>query len=196
MPVLKQIVEKIEALTEFLGWLGQWIVPITILVGFGNVILRYVGEFVGVKLTSNAIIELQWYLYTLIFFLGFAYITKHNINVRVDFWYANQSVRTKAMIDFIGHILALLPFCLLALYVTWNPVLTSWGLQPDGTWGTWEMSPDPSGLPRAPIKTMVIVAFGALLLQTIAELIKLIDVLYLGGQMFSIQESEAPLRIE
>ncbi len=196
MPVLKQIVEKIEALTEFLGWLGQWIVPITILVGFGNVILRYVGEFVGVKLTSNAIIELQWYLYTLIFFLGFAYITKHNINVRVDFWYANQSVRTKAMIDFIGHILALLPFCLLALYVTWDPVLTSWGLQPDGTWGTWEMSPDPSGLPRAPIKTMVIVAFGALLLQTIAELIKLIDVLYLGGQMFSIKESEAPLRIE
>lgn len=196
MAVLKQIVEKIEALTEFLGWLGQWIVPITILVGFGNVVLRYVGQFVGVKLTSNAIIELQWYLYTLIFFLGFAYITKHNINVRVDFWYANQSVRTKAMIDFIGHILALLPFCLLALYVTWNPVLTSWGLQPDGTWGTWEMSPDPSGLPRAPIKTMVVVAFGALLLQTIAELIKLIDVLYLGGQVFSIKESEAPLRIE
>lgn len=196
MNILKTIVNSIEALTEFLGWLGQMLVPITIVVGFGNVLLRYIGQFAGLKLTSNAIIELQWYLYTLIFFLGFAYITKNNINVRVDFWYANQPPRRKAMIDFIGHLLALLPFCLLALYVTWSPVMTSWGLRPDGTWGTWEVSPDPSGLPRAPIKSMVVVAFAALLLQTIAELIKLFDILFLNDDMFTLEESEAPLRIE
>ncbi len=196
MEIAKKIVNVIEAMSEGLGWLSQMIVPITILVGFSNVVLRYTGQIVGLKLTSNVIIELQWYLYTLIFFFGFAYILKHNINVRVDFWFANQSHHRKAWIDFVGHLLALLPFCLLALYVTYQPVLTSWGYRPNGTWGTWEVSPDPNGLPRAPIKSMVLVAFGMLLLQTIAELIKLGTIIRWGEELFEIEESEVPLRIE
>ncbi len=195
MDVLKKIVNAIESMTEGLGWLSKIIVPITILVGFSNVVLRYTGQIVGLKLTSNVIIELQWYLYTLIFFFGFAYILKHNINVRVDFWFANQSASRKAWIDLIGHFLALLPFCLLALYVTYQPVLTSWGIRPDGSWGTWEVSPDPNGLPRAPIKSMVLVAFGMLLLQGIAEVIKLIAILA-GREDFHLEEIDAPLRIE
>ncbi len=196
MEIAKKIVNVIEAMSEGLGWLSQMIVPITILVGFSNVVLRYTGQIVGLKLTSNVIIELQWYLYTLIFFFGFAYILKHNINVRVDFWFANQSHHRKAWIDLVGHLLALLPFCLLALYVTYQPVLTSWGYRPNGTWGTWEVSPDPNGLPRAPIKSMVLVAFGMLLLQTIAELIKLGTIIRWGEELFEIEESEVPLRIE
>ncbi len=196
MEIAKKIVNVIEAMSEGLGWVSQMIVPITILVGFSNVVLRYTGQIVGLKLTSNVIIELQWYLYTLIFFFGFAYILKHNINVRVDFWFANQSHHRKAWIDLVGHLLALLPFCLLALYVTYQPVLTSWGYRPNGTWGTWEVSPDPNGLPRAPIKSMVLVAFGMLLLQTIAELIKLGTIIRWGEELFEIEESEVPLRIE
>ena len=196
MQILKKFVITVEMMSEGLGWLSQMIVPITILVGFSNVVLRYTGQIIGLKLTSNVIIELQWYLYTLIFFLGFAYILKNNINVRVDFWYANQTPKTKAWIDLIGHLLALLPFCLLALYVTYQPVLTSWGLRPDGSWGTWEVSPDPNGLPRAPIKSMVLVAFGMLLLQTIAEIIKLIAIVRGHEDLFQLKELEAPLRIE
>lgn len=196
MESLKKVVAVIEKITEGFGWLSQMIVPLTILVGFGNVVLRYLGEGLGMKLTSNRIIELQWYLYTLIFFFGFAYILKHNINVRVDFWYANQSPKTKAWIDIIGHLLALLPFCVLALYVTYSPVLSSWGLRPDGSWGTWEVSPDPDGLPRAPIKSMILVAFGLLLLQGIAEMIKLIAIVRGREDLFRLQEADAPLRIE
>lgn len=196
MPILKKIVDVIEMISEFFGWLSQMIVILLVVIGFSNVVLRYLGRYTGVKLTSNAFIEWQWYLYTLVFLFGFAYILKHGINVRVDFWFANQSDRRKAWIDLIGHILALIPFCILAIYVTWNPVLRSWGLLPNGTWGRWEMSPDPDGLPRAPIKSMVIVAFTMLLLQAIAEVIKLIAILRGQQHLFQLEKLDAPLRIE
>ncbi|HRQ41964.1 MAG TPA: TRAP transporter small permease subunit [Chloroflexota bacterium] len=176
----------------------MYLVLPTVFIGFANVILRYTGQYIGRRLTSNAIIEIQWYLYSLIFFFGFAYILKHNINVRVDFWYGQQSPKRKAIIDFAGHLIALVPFCILGLVVTYNPVMLSWGRRFDGSWGTWEMSPDPSGLPRAPIKTMILFGFITLLLQAIVELIRLygtlrdIDEL----QRTKPEEREAPLRIE
>ena len=66
---------------------------------------------------------------------------------------------------------------MLGIYVTLNPVLASWGRLPNGSWGTWEISPDPDGLPRAPIKSMIIVAFVLLLAQAISQVIKYIAVL-------------------
>lgn len=195
---LQVYVRAIDRFTEMLGGISMYLVIILLAIGFANVVLRYVGRFVGVRLTSNAIIELQWYLYSLIFFFGFAYILKHNINVRVDFWFGKQSQKRKALIDLIGHAIALFPFTLIALWVTINPVLTSWGRRPDGSWGQWEVSPDPSGLPRAPIKTMILVAFITLLLQAIAEIIKLVAVYrnIEGIRPTHLAEVEAPLRIE
>lgn len=195
---LQAYVRGIDRLTEFLGNLSMYIVIVLLVIGFANVVLRYVGRFVGVRLTSNAVIELQWYLYSLVFFFGFAYILKHNINVRVDFWFGKQSQKRKALIDLIGHAIALFPFTIIALWVTVNPVLTSWGRRPNGTWGMWEVSPDPSGLPRAPIKTMILVAFVTLLLQAIAEIIKLVAVYrnIEGIRPGHLAEVEAPLRIE
>ncbi len=196
--ILRLYANAIDKLTEGLGAISMYLVLPTVFIGFANVVLRYAGQFIGFRLTSNAIIEIQWYLYSLIFFFGFAYILKHNINVRVDFWYGQQSQKRKAIIDFVGHLIALVPFCLLGLYVTYNPVMLSWGRRFDGSWGPWEMSPDPSGLPRAPIKTMILVGFFTLLLQAIVELIRLygtlrdIDEL----QRTKPEDKEAPLRIE
>lgn len=198
MGVIKKYTQIVDKLTEVLGALSAYLVIVLVVIGFANVVLRYVGRFVGMRLTSNLFIELQWYLYSLVFFLGFAYILKHNINVRVDFWYANQSPKRRALIDFVGHLLALIPFCLLGIYVTYNPVMASWGLRPNGTWGTWELSPDPSGLPRAPIKTMILVAFITLLLQATVEMIRLFAVLRDIDALKpeKLEESEAPIRIE
>lgn len=196
--LLQGYVRVIDRLTEFLGSLSMYLVIVLFLIGFANVVLRYVGRFIGVRLTSNVVIELQWYLYSLVFFLGFAYVLKHNINVRVDFWFGRQSQRRKALIDLIGHAVALFPFTIIALWVTVNPVLISWGRRPNGAWGMWEVSPDPNGLPRAPIKTMILVAFFTLLLQAIAEIIKLIAVYrnIEGIRPGHLAEVEAPLRIE
>jgi TRAP-type mannitol/chloroaromatic compound transport system permease small subunit len=172
MRALLRMAHAIDTLTEWLGTLSALLVLVTIAVGFYNVVARYLGRYIGVNLASNVYIEAQWYLYSLTFFLGFAYILKHDINVRVDFLYANWSPKTKAWINLLGTLLILIPFCILGIWVTWNPVLSSWGRLPNGAWGNWEMSPDPNGLPRAPLKSMIIVAFGTLLLQSVAQLIK------------------------
>ncbi|MEO3706612.1 TRAP transporter small permease subunit [Trichormus azollae] len=81
----------------------------------------------------------------------------------------------------MGTILFLIPFCTLGIWVTFNPILQSWGTSSDGSWGTWEISPDANGLPSAPIKTMIPVALLLLLLQSISQAIKYLAVL-LGYQ--------------
>ena len=176
MRSLLRVAHAIDALTEWLGWLSTLLVLVTIAVGFYNVLARYIGRYIGVTLASNFYIEAQWYLYSLVFFLGFAYILKHDVNVRVDFLYTNWSAKTQAWVNLLGTIFFLIPFCILGIWVTYNPVMSSWGRLPDGSWGTWEMSPDPSGLPRAPLKSMIIVAFVTMLLQALAQVIKYIAV--------------------
>lgn len=198
MKLLLKLSHTIDQLNEQLGQLSAWLVVITIVIGFTNVFTRYVGRFVGLRLSSNLAIELQWYLYTLIFFTGFAYILKHGVNVRVDFLSSKWPRRRQVWIDIVGHLLFLVPFCLIAIYVTINPVLLSWGRLPDGSWGNWEVSPDPDGLPRAPIKSMIIVAFTCLLLQTLSELIKYVA--FLKGvptlPNLATPEEKTPLRVE
>lgn len=198
MKLLLKLSHTIDQFNEQLGNLSTWLVVITIVIGFTNVLTRYIGRFVGLRLSSNLAIELQWYLYTLIFFTGFAYILKNGVNVRVDFLSSKWTRRRQVWIDIVGHLLFLVPFCLIAIYVTINPVLLSWGRLPDGSWGNWEVSPDPNGLPRAPIKSMIIVAFGCLLLQTLSELIKYVA--FLKGvptlPNLATPEEKTPLRIE
>jgi TRAP-type mannitol/chloroaromatic compound transport system permease small subunit len=172
LPTLLKFAHNIDRLTEQIGRWLHWIVILTVGIGFYNVIARYVGRFLGLKLSSNTLIELQWYLFSLMFFLGFPYILKHGANVRVDFLYVNWSPRRKALVDFLGTVLFLIPFCLIGLFVTFNPVLQSWGQLPDGSWGDWEVSSDADGLPRAPIKSMILVCFALLLLQAISQAIK------------------------
>ena len=173
-----------------LGWLSNWLVLLTIGVGFFNVVARYMGSFIGVQLSSNALLELQWYLFSLTFLLGFVYILRHGENVRVDFLYTNMSEKKRALVDFVGTVLFLIPFCLLGIWVTINPVLQSWGRLSDGSWGTWEISSDANGLPRAPIKTMVPIALLLLLLQSISQAIKYLAVL------LGYQQVEDQLRLE
>jgi TRAP-type mannitol/chloroaromatic compound transport system permease small subunit len=164
MHVLLRLSTLIDAVIATIGRLLTWVVTLMILIGFTNVVLRYIGRYIGRQLTSNMLIETQWYMFSILFFLGFGYILQHNLNVRVDFLYTNWSPRRKALIDFWGTLLFLIPFCLLGIYVTLNPVLFSWRLG--------EGSPDPGGLPRYPIKAMIIVAFVLLLLQSISQAIK------------------------
>jgi TRAP-type mannitol/chloroaromatic compound transport system permease small subunit len=178
---LLQVSQIIDNFTDKLGWLSNWLVLLTIGVGFFNVIARYLGRFLGWQLSSNAWLELQWYLFAVTFLLGFAYILRHGENVRVDFLYTNMSNKQRALIDFLGTILFLIPFCLIGMWVTFNPVLQSWGRLSDGSWGNWEVSADANGLPRAPIKTMLPVGLFFLLLQSVSQAIKYLAVL-LGYQ--------------
>lgn len=164
MRTLLRFVRMVDRFSEWQGMLSALLVLLVVVVGFYNVSTRYVGRSLGVSLSSNVYIELQWYLFSAVFFLGFAHVLKNNSNVRVDFLYSKWDERRKAMVDFWGTVLFIIPFCFLGLYVTFNPVLRSWL--------TWEMSSDANGLPRAPVKSLVVIAFAFLLLQSVAQAIK------------------------
>jgi TRAP-type mannitol/chloroaromatic compound transport system permease small subunit len=192
MRALLQVSRVIDSFTDLLGKLAAVLATLVILVGFYNVVARYLGRFIGRQLTSNTFVELQWYLFAVIFFLGFAYILRHNLNVRVDLFYSNWSPRRKALVNMLGTLLFLLPFCVIGIIVTLNPVLLSWGRLPNGNWGIWEMSPDPGGLPRAPIKTMIIVAFSLLFIQGLSELIKNVAIYSGVAASDTIEESNRP----
>lgn len=188
--VLKGIVRVIDGITDTAGAIARMLVLILIPIGFLNVLLRYIGQFTTSQLVNNTWIEAQWYLYGVIFLLMFPYLLRHDGNVRVDFWYAEQSERRKAWIDLIGHLVGLIPFTALAIWLSWKPVTTSWSI--------WEQSPDPGGLPRAPIKALILVAFVLLGLQAIATLVRLWAFFTGRQEQFGAvhEESEAPLRIE
>ena len=191
-----------DRVSEGLGWLAKWLIPACVAVGFTNVLLRYIGRWQDRTLTSNRWVEAQWMLFGAIFLLAFPYILKHNVNVRVDFWFQSFSRKRQALIDFVGHLVALVPYCLFALWVNWDYALRSLYSQGDrwGTWkvwDVWEQSGDARGLPRAPIKMLVLVGFGFLLLQTLAELVKLGFVLTEKADLAAPEEPvHAPLRVE
>jgi TRAP-type mannitol/chloroaromatic compound transport system permease small subunit len=141
------------------------------LVGLGamTAVLRYVGRPLGVSLTSNAFLEGQWYLFSAVFLLGAAWTLRENAHVRVDVLYGRLGPRGKAWTDLLGALLFLLPFCALMLWATGPSVAESWAVR--------EVSPDPGGLPRYPIKALVPVAFVLLFLQGVAQAIKAIATL-------------------
>lgn len=164
MQQLLQISRIIDSVNEWVGRLTYWLVLFMVVIGVWNVVGRYLGRSVGQNLSSNALIEGQWYLFDLVFLLGAAYTLRHDEHVRVDIFYKNWSPKWKAMANLMGTLLFLIPFSLMVIYFSWETILNSWRI--------WETSPDPGGLPRYPIKSMIIVSFGLLILQGISEAIK------------------------
>ena len=189
MKALLRISAIVDTITERLSGLISFIVVITIIAGFLNAALRYLGQLLQQTLISNQIIQSQWYLFSLLFLIGFPYLLKHNVNVRVDFFYSRWGPRQRALVDFLGTLLFLLPFSVLAIYVSIGPVLTSWGRLPDGSWGPWEISGDAGGLPLAPLKTLIIVGFFGLFVQALAQLAKY------GAVLAGIHELESAVMV-
>lgn len=163
------LASAIDKLNDAIGRTVCWLVVVMIAVASFNSIARYSGRFLGLQLSSNALLELQWYLFSLLFLLGAAYTLRHDGHVRVDLLYGRLSPRGKAWIDLIGTLVVLLPFSGLMLWLCWPAVRNSWRIG--------EVSPDPGGLPRYPIKTMILVAFLLLILQGIAITIRKIALL-------------------
>ena len=159
----------VDRMTGGLGRFISWLAFLMVAIGAFNAIARYLGRYIGINLSSNLYLELQWYLFSLIFLLGAGYALKENAHVRVDVVYGRLRARSRALIDVIGSVLMMIPFCLFVLWVSWPSIRNSWAVR--------EGSPDPSGLPRYPLKAVIIVAFVLLLAQGVSELIKDIKVL-------------------
>lgn len=171
--VLRMAVSIIDRLNDRIGGAIKWLALIMVLVGAFNALARYADRFTGISLSSNAYLDLQWYLFSLIFLLGAAYGLNHDYHVRVDVLYARLGKRGKAWIDLLGSVLFLIPFSIVMLWVSWAPVRNSWTIR--------EVSPDPGGLPRYPIKAVILVSFLLLFLQGLSQTRKYAAVIWGPG---------------
>lgn len=173
MSVLLKVSKAIDRFTGGVGRLVGWLTLAMLLIGAYNALVRYVDakRWIDTQLSSNAFIELQWYLFSLVFLLGAAYALRQDAHVRVDVLYGRCSPRARAWINVAGTVLFLLPFSVIVLWLSLPAVASSWEVR--------EVSPDPGGLPRYPIKAVIPVAFLLLIAQALSELIK--QVAFLAG---------------
>jgi TRAP-type mannitol/chloroaromatic compound transport system permease small subunit len=158
------LARRIDTMNEGIGRAVCWLTVLMIGIGAFNAIARYLGRSLGVQLSSNALLELQWYLFSLLFLLGAAYTLRHDGHVRVDLLYGRAGPHGQAWIDLLGTVLFLLPVSGLMLWLSWPAVRNSWKVA--------ERSPDPGGLPRYPLKAVILLAFALLILQGIAIVIR------------------------
>ena len=164
MQVALRLSRLIDALNRLLARIMGWALLGMVLVGAYNAIARSLEKELGLELSSNAYIEAQWYLFSLVFLLGAPYALRANAHVRVDVLYGEHSRRGKAWTDLVGSVLFLIPFCLFAVWISWDFVANSIAV--------FEQSPDPGGLPRWPLKLVVPCAFALLCLQGVSEAVK------------------------
>ena len=129
------------------------------LISAGNAMSRYAFD-----LSSNAWLEIQWYLFAAIVMLGASYTLRMNEHVRVDIVYTHLSERGKEWLDLIGTALFLVPSMLIIAWESLPFFLTSWQIQ--------EMSGNAGGLLRWPVKILVPIGFTLVALQGISEIIK------------------------
>ncbi|MEQ1663660.1 MAG: TRAP transporter small permease subunit [Thiobacillus sp.] len=164
MNALLTLARAIDALTERTGRLVIWLVFFATLVSAGNALVRW-----GLGVSSNAWLEIQWYLFGAMFLLAAGYTLKHNGHVRIDIFYNRFGAKGQAWIDLLGGVFFLLPMAGVLAWLAWPMFMTAWATQ--------EMSPDAGGLLRWPVKLLLPLGFALLVLQGIAEIIKRIGVL-------------------
>ncbi len=164
MTALRTLSERMGWVADGLGWLVGWMVLLMVLVGAFNAVARYASRYLGVVFLSNGLVDLQWYLFSLVFLLGASYALRRDAHVRVDVLYSRLSVRGRAIIDLLGTLLFLVPFCIYGLVFCFPSVRNSVAV--------WEQSPDAGGLARWPIKASLLLGFALLLFQGVAQALK------------------------
>lgn len=180
---LRKFTRALDAFAEWTGRVVSWFALAMVLIGAWNALARWLGRRAGFDLSSNSLIEVQWYLFSLMFLLGAAYTLKRDEHVRVDVFYGRLGARGKAWVNFLGGLLLLIPFCATVLVFTWPGVVQSWSIR--------EGSPDPGGLPRYPLKAAVPLALLLLIVQGVSEVIKSGLVLFTRAPNGASQDPEA-----
>ena len=158
------ISNRFDKLNESVSAIARWAVLLMLGLGLWNVIGRYLGVAIGHNLSSNGLIEGQWYLFDIIFLLGLGWTLQKQGHVRVDVLQGSWSKRRKAKLELLGTLFLLLPFAIGVMLISIEPTLHSWFIG--------ETSPDPNGLPRYWIKTFIPIGFCLLSLQGISEAIR------------------------
>lgn len=149
----------IDAFSERVGRTVIWLVLAAVLISAGNAIVRK-----AFNTSSNALLEIQWYLFSAVFLLGAGYAFLKNAHVRIDFISNHLSPRVRNIIDIVGILVFLGPLCILLIKLSW-PLFVN-------AWTSGEMSQNAGGLIRWPVMLMIPAGMALLLLQAASELIK------------------------
>ena len=183
MPAVLRVTRFIDELSRIVGLAAVWLVLSSALVSAFNAVFRYsISGMIWLERTygggifggmvsfytqySNVLSESVWYMFGGMVMLGGAWTLKMNEHVRVDLIYGAISEKARTWIDLLGGLFFLLPLCILLIYFTWP-----WFWQ---AWTQNIMSNASGGLPRWPVRLMLPVGFGVLMLQGIAEMLKCI----------------------
>jgi TRAP-type mannitol/chloroaromatic compound transport system permease small subunit len=159
MNALLQLSRLIDALNERIGHIVYWAVLISVIVSAANAIVRY-----SLHTSSNAWLEVQWYLFSAVFLLCSGYTLLRNEHIRIDIVFGHFTRRTQVWIDIFGTVFFLLPMAIIIGWLSW-PMF----------WNSYvghEMSMNAGGLVRWPVKVLVPAGFLLLVLQGFSELIK------------------------
>ncbi len=159
MSLLLQLSRWIDRLSELVGRSVAWLVLAAVLISAINASVRK-----AFNTSSNAFLEIQWYLFAAVFLLAAGYTMLRQEHVKIDVILHRFSRRTQIMVEIFGIVVFLFPFCLVVIDLVWPLVLRA---EMSG-----EMSSNAGGLIRWPVYALVPVGFALLGLQGISELIK------------------------
>lgn len=159
MQTLLKLSRAIDWLNEKCGRLFMLLVLVAVLISAGNAIMRK-----AFNMSSNAFLEIQWYLFGAIFLMCAGYTLLKNDHVRIDVIIGRLSRRAHAWIDIFGSLLFLLPLCAIVIYHGWPQFMKAWTIQ--------EMSADAGGLIRWPVLLLIPVGFSLLAAQGVSQIIK------------------------
>ena len=159
MTALLQLSRRIDSLTEWVGRSASWLVLIAVLISAGNAVVRKT-----LNTSSNAFLEIQWYLFAAIFLLAAGYTLLRQEHVKIDVVLGRFSRRTQIKVEIFGIVCFLLPLVVVVLDLSIPVVLRAYT--------SGEMSSNAGGLIRWPVYAMMPLGFTLLLLQGWSELIK------------------------
>ena len=159
MSALLALSRSIDRCSEFIGRWVAWLVLAAVLISAANAIVRKL-----FNMSSNAFLEIQWYLFAAVFLLAAGYTLLRQEHVRIDVILGRFTKRTQIWIDIVGICLFLLPFCWVVIDLSWPIVARAWR--------TGEMSSNAGGLIRWPVFALLPAGMALLALQGVSELIK------------------------
>jgi TRAP-type mannitol/chloroaromatic compound transport system permease small subunit len=149
----------VDRMNEAIGKATTWLILIVVFISAGNAVVRY-----AIDWSSNALLEVQWYLFSAVFLLCAGYVLNKNEHIRIDVIFGRFSARTQNWIDVFGFIVFMLPMVVLTMYLSWHVFTLAWT--------SGETSANPGGLIRWPVRLLMPVGFFMLMLQGFSELIK------------------------
>lgn len=168
MFLFRRFSQAVDALNTLVGQLTMWLILVATLISAGNAVIRKVFNS-----SSNAWLEIQWYLFAAVFMLGGGYAFLRNAHVRIDFLSSKLSARARNWVDVVGILVFLFPLCYMLGTMGWPLFYMAWT--------SGEMSFNAGGLIRWPVYALIPLGFFLLFLQGVSELIKRLEFLYGGG---------------